>query len=282
MERSVETRGIRIATEDFGNPEDPAVVLVMGATASMLGWPEGLCHALAAEGLHVIRYDHRDTGLSTCWPPGAADYAVEDMADDLLGMLDGLALPRAHLVGMSLGGYLAQMAALRWPHRVAGLTLIGSEPLGWDGLPLPGIAPAFLDHFGTMADLDWDDAAAVEEFLVGIERLCAGPGAAFGEAAARARVQAVMARSDRLASAFNHGALGLREDWTGAFRRIGQPVLVIHGALDPILPLPNGTALAAGIPGARLLVLDGVGHALPDRALGEIAGAIAAEAQGRS
>jgi pimeloyl-ACP methyl ester carboxylesterase len=281
MERTVETRGIRIATESFGRPEDPAVVLVMGATASMLGWPEGLCHALAAQGFHVIRYDHRDTGLSTCWPPGAADYAVEDIAEDLRGVLDALALPRAHLVGMSLGGYIAQMAASRWPDRVAGLTLIGSEPLGWDGPPLPGIAPAFLDHFGAMADLDWGDPAAVEEFLVGIERLCAGTGAAFDEAAARARVRAVMVRSDRLASAFNHGALGLREDWAGAFRRIDLPVLVIHGAEDPILPLPNGAALAEGIPGARLLVLEGVGHELPERALGEIAAAIAAQAQGR-
>lgn len=87
--RMIETRGVRLATESFGGPGDPAVILVMGATASMLGWPETLCAALAAQGLHVIRFDHRDTGASTTLPPGTADYAVEDMAADVLAVMDG-------------------------------------------------------------------------------------------------------------------------------------------------------------------------------------------------
>ena len=87
--RVIRADGARLATESFGTPGDPALVLVMGATASMLGWPETFCAALAAQGLHVIRFDHRDTGASTTLPPGTADYAVEDMAADVLAVMDG-------------------------------------------------------------------------------------------------------------------------------------------------------------------------------------------------
>lgn len=122
--------GVRIVTEALGRPGDPPILLVMGATASMLGWPDAFCAALAAERLRVIRFDHRDTGRSTTVPPGAATYAVEDMAGDLVAILDAYGLPQAHLVGMSLGGYLSQMLAVTHPDRVASLTLIASEPLG--------------------------------------------------------------------------------------------------------------------------------------------------------
>lgn len=274
--RSVTANGVTLATQSFGRPGDPAVVLAMGATASMLGWPDPLCEALAARGRFVLRYDHRDTGASTTVPPGAAAYDVEDMAADLLGVLDAYGLPRAHLVGMSLGGYIAQMLALDQPGRVASLTLIGAEPLGWDGPPLPHIAPAFLDHFAGFAELDWSDPAAVEEFLLGIDRLCAGSGAPFDAPAVRARIRATLARTSSPASMFNHGARTTRRDWTGRFRAIACPTLVIHGAEDPILPLPNGEALAAGIPGARLVTLPGTGHELPDRALPMIVEAVSA------
>ena len=141
--------------------------------------------------------------------------------------------------------------------------------------PLPHIAPAFLEHFATLAALDWSDADAVRAFLLEIERLCAGSGYSFDKAAAQRRVEAVMARSPSLASAFNHGLVQLRGDWIGRFRDIRQPVLVIHGEEDPILPLPNGVALADVIPGAELTVLPGVGHELPPEALPTIVDEIA-------
>jgi pimeloyl-ACP methyl ester carboxylesterase len=168
---------------------------------------------------------------------------------------------------MSLGGLIGQVVALSHPDRVATLTLIGSEPLGWDGEPLPHIAPAFMDHFARLEGLDWSDADAVRAFLLGVERLCAGSGHPFDVERAGRYVEAVMARSPRLARAFNHGLVRLRDDRAGRFRAIARPVLVIHGEEDPILPLPNGEALAAGIAGARLVVLPGTGHELPPEAI---------------
>ena len=266
---------ISLATESFGTAGNPVLVLVMGATASMLGWPEALCEALVGKGLFVVRFDHRDTGESTTVPPGEASYAVEDMAGDVLAVLEGYGLERAHLAGMSLGGYIAQMVALQHPDRVASLTLIASEPLGWDGEPLPHISENFLGHFAALASLDWSDQQAAADFLVESERLCVGSGAPFDGAAARRVALRVLERSDSPASMFNHGSVTTREDWTGRFRRIACPVLVIHGDEDPILPVQNGQAIAAGIPGAQIEILRHVGHELPPGRLDWFAARIA-------
>src|SRR3989344_1899447 len=266
---------VEIAVESFGAPDAPLIVLAMGATYSMLGWPAPLCEALAARGFRVLRYDHRDTGLSTTVAPGAATYTVEDLAADLVGLIAAQGAGRAHVVGMSLGGYIGQVAALSAPERIASLTLIGAEPLGWDGPPLPHIAPVFLEHFETLADLDWSDREAAIAFLTGVARLCAGSAIPFDAAAARAEAAAVLTRTSSPLSAFNHATVATQGDWTAAFRRIAQPVLVLHGEEDPILPLANGQALAAGIPGADLRILPGVGHELPAVLIPTIADAIA-------
>lgn len=271
----IRSDGAELAVETFERDGDPAIVLAMGATASMLGWPEAFCEALAEHGFRVVRFDHRDTGRSTSVPPGEARYAVEDMADDVTAVMDGLGIGRAHLVGMSLGGYISQIAALAHPDRVATLTLIASEPLGWDGEPLPHIEPAFLAHFSALATLDWSDRDAVETFLVEIERLSSGGSDHFDAHLTTARVRRVLDRSATPASMFNHAMLEMREDWNGRFRDIGQPVLVIHGALDPVLPLANGEAIAQGVHGSTMLALAGVGHELPPAEFDRIAGRIA-------
>lgn len=268
--KSIMAKRATLAAQSFGSPCHPAVLLVMGATASMLGWPDELCHRLAAREYFVVRYDHRDTGLSTTFAPGSPRYSVEDLAADLIAVMDAFGRPHAHLVGMSLGGLIAQIAALSWPERVASLTLIGSEPLGWDGPPLPHIAPTFLEHFGALGSLDWSDTADVRKFLVRIEELCVGSAYPFDVVRAQARVDAVIERSPSLPSAFNHGAVGLQKDWTGCFRVISQPTLVIHGDEDPILPVQNGEALASGVPGALLRTLGGVGHELPPQVIPEL------------
>ena len=273
--RTVRNGVIRLASQSFGNPNDPPAVLVMGATASMLGWPDEFCEVLAAEGFRVVRFDHRDTGSSNTVPPGETDYTVEDMASDIVAVMDAHGIETANLVGMSLGGLLSQIVALAHPGRVRSLTLIASEPLGWDGAPLPHISSAFMEHFGTVADLDWTDADAVTAFLVEIDRLSSGSGAPFDAGWSADRARRVQARSESVASMFNHATVAVAQDWTGRFRNIGQPVLVIHGSEDPVLPLPNGQALRDGIEGADLLVLDGVGHELPERAWQPIAYAVA-------
>ncbi len=260
---------VRLAAETFGNPDDIAIVLVMGANASMLWWPDELCDALAQSGYRVIRYDHRDTGQSTTGAPGEVDYCVEDLTDDLIGVLDALDIDTAHLVGMSLGGYISQIAALVAPDRVRSLTLIASEPLGSTD-ELPGIDDRFMDHFGAMGDLDWSDDDAVEEFLVGVGRLCAGTLDRFDEAGTRRRVRSEIERTVSIASAFNHAMVSTRDDWTNAIDRITKPTLVLHGENDPIIPLPNGEAIADRIEGARLCVLLEAGHELNPRDLATI------------
>lgn len=268
--RMVQAGGVEIATQTFGSQGDPAVLLIMGATASMLGWPDALCEALAGEGLFVIRFDHRDTGRSTTVAPGEASYSVEDMAKDVIGILDSYDLQQATLMGMSLGGLIAQIVALTHPQRVRSLILVSSEPLGWDGAELPHISQAFLNHFGGLASLDWSDRSAVTEFLTASESLSSGAGQPFDEAYARTRIEEILTRTDSSASMFNHATRSTTEDWTGRFREIDCPTLVIHGDQDPILPVENGRAIAAGIEGAELVILDGVGHELPAAVLPQI------------
>lgn len=267
MNKTVTSAGIDLATEAFGRPSDPAIVLIMGSTASMLGWPDALCHGLADQGFYVIRFDHRDTGQTTTVPPGEATYTVEDMASDVIAILDAYDLPQATLMGMSLGGYIAQMVALKHPDRVRSLILYASEPLGWDGPDLPHIAPEFLDHFNQLSSLDWSNAAAVSDFLLTIERLSRSTGMAFDETATRQRIHQVLKRARTPASMFNHASLTTREDWTGRLRDLSCPTLVLHGALDPILPPDNARALNAMIAGSELVIVPRLGHALPSAIL---------------
>ena len=129
---------VQIAAETFGDAANPAIVLIMGATASMLGWPARLCERLAAEGFFVLRYDHRDTGQSTTFGLGAAAYSVEALAQDLVEVLACFGIRQAHVVGMSLGGYIGQWLAVHRSSAVATLTLISAEPLGWAGMARRG------------------------------------------------------------------------------------------------------------------------------------------------
>jgi pimeloyl-ACP methyl ester carboxylesterase len=144
MQDGVRTNGVTLHTEAFGSSKDPAVLLVMGAMSSAVWWPDGFCRELAGRGRYVVRYDHRDTGRSTSYEPGAAPYAIEDLADDAVGVLDSRGIDAAHFVGMSLGGYLSQLVALKHPARVRSLTLIASEPLAPTDPELPAMDPSIL------------------------------------------------------------------------------------------------------------------------------------------
>jgi len=274
-QKTVHHGGIDLATEAFGNPGDPAILMIMGATASMLWWPGEFCEALAAAGRFVIRYDNRDTGRSTTHPPGEPAYAMDDMAADAVAILDGYGIARAHLVGMSLGGMIAQLVAIAHPERVATLTAISSGRFDEDDPNLPEMDPRLIEHFGTMPDLDWSDRAAVVAFQVERSRISAGASAAFDTARETRLAEREYDRAINPQSAMNHSMLGGGEAYRGRLGEIRAPLLVIHGRQDPILSFQHGRRLAEAVPGARMVALEG-GHELNPRAWPRIVREIAA------
>jgi pimeloyl-ACP methyl ester carboxylesterase len=144
-ERMVEVDGVELCAQTFGSPDDPPVLLVMGAAASMLHWEDEFCERLAAGSRFVIRYDHRDTGRSVNYPPGAPGYTGDDLISDAAGLLDALGMSRAHVVGFSMGGAMAQLLALDHADQVLSLTLISTSPGA--GNDLPGMSERMRAHF---------------------------------------------------------------------------------------------------------------------------------------
>ena len=137
--RILRAHGVEICVQTFGSADAEPVLLIAGAASTMLYWDEEFCAGLAAGPRFVLRYDHRDTGRSTTCPPGAPDYTAVDLLDDAIGLLDALGIDRAHLVGLSMGGGLAQLAAIAHPDRVASLTLIAASPAGPAEHPRPAV-----------------------------------------------------------------------------------------------------------------------------------------------
>ncbi|MEU5999185.1 alpha/beta hydrolase [Streptomyces sp. NPDC047197] len=278
--------GIRLWTERRGVPEAPALLLIMGAQASGLGWPEEFVDALA-ERHHVIRYDHRDTGRSTS-TFDQHPYPITDLAQDAVAVLDGLGIERAHLVGMSLGGMLTQLVLADHPERVLSATLIGTCALSEtpytapDGtrIPvgeLPGIAPEVLEMWsrpvedkGPEAELDrrvehWrvlngGQLAAEDAYFRDLERRIIAHTGTHVAFTAHARADdSHMIRTDELAGT-------------------KVPTLVISGPAEPVFPPPHPHHLAQviGGGGTRVVEIAGMGHALPPAVQGPLAEAILA------
>jgi pimeloyl-ACP methyl ester carboxylesterase len=257
--------GVQLCVETFGSPSDPAVLLIAGGAQSMVWWEDEFCGRLAAAGRWVVRYDHRDTGRSTSSPAGRPSYTGEDLATDPLRVLDGLGLPAAHLVGLSLGGGLAQCVAVTRPERVRTLTLVASSPAGrYEGPPLPRPEPRLAATFTTPApEPDWHDREAVLAYRVEAERPYAGS-LGFDEGGVRRLAALEVDRTtDMAASMTNHFLLD--DAWPAEARMddISVPTMVLHGTTDPMFPLEHGRALARLIPDAHLVELDGVGHQQP-------------------
>lgn len=271
--KTVQTDGAALATESFGKADKGTILLVMGATASMAWWPDEFCSLLADAGYQVIRFDHRDTGQSSTGMPGDVAYDLRDIANDLGSILDAYLVRAAHVVGMSLGGLAAQLFALEHKAQVISLTLIAAEPLGiaYEG---EGISDAFMQHFGSMADLDWSSHDAVEAFMLTIAELSAGSALPFDRTAALARIETEMARTSQMHSAFNHAMVQaeLAPDVSAA--ALDVPVLIIHGTEDPIISAKAAQTSAEAIAGSRLLLLEGRGHELAPADLGRISTAI--------
>lgn len=278
-ERMIDVNGVQICTEPFGHPAKPPILLVMGLGGSMLWWDEQLCRMLAAGGRFVVRYDHRDTGRSMTYDPGHPPYNGADLVTDAAGVLDAYGLAAAHIVGVSAGGALAQALALDFADRVLSLTLISTSAV----TPVDGGLPSPTDEFGRFvatAEVDWSDSESVVEYLVGYSRVLNGDQRAFDEAACREFVRRDIARTRTVASLQNHDAIAGGDPSREPLSAIEVPTLVIHGTADPMFPLRHGEALAAQIPGATLLALDGAGHGVDRRDWGTIAAAVVEQTRG--
>jgi pimeloyl-ACP methyl ester carboxylesterase len=266
-----------LCVDTIGDPAHPAVLLIMGAGGSMDRWEEPFCARLASAGRHVIRYDHRDTGGSTTYPPGRPGYTGDDLVADPLAILDHLGVERAHVVGLSMGGAIAQRIAVEYPERVRSLTLMSTSPAGSGGGELPPMSDELRTVFTADArpDPDWADRDATIAYLLEEERPYAGA-RGLDERALRALLGCVYDRSPGLASANNHFLVEGSEMPRARLGEIAAPTLVIHGTDDPLFPPAHGEALAREIPGARLLLVDGLGHELPPWAWDEVLPALIA------
>jgi pimeloyl-ACP methyl ester carboxylesterase len=261
----VQVNGVDLCVETFGRPTDPAILLVMGAGASMDWWQDDFCARLAAGPRYVIRYDHRDTGQSTSYPPGEPVYTGDDLVADAAALIAVLGVHRAHVVGQSMGGALAQVLALDHPECVASLTLVATSPAGPDP-DLPPMSDEASDAFAAIAEPDWSDRAAVIEYLTEQWRASAGGSRPFDEEGTRALCARVVDRTTNMESSTKNAYAAEGTDrWRERLGELDVPTLVVHGTEDPVFPLGHGVALAREISGAELLALDGGGHELDRR-----------------
>lgn len=289
-EKRVEANGIELVYDTFGDADDPPILLIMGLGAQMIAWQDDFCARLAGRGFYVIRYDNRDVGLSTKMsgmpdvltmlqsylirqvPEVEVPYTLADMAGDAAGLLDALAITSAHVVGISLGGAIAQQLALRHPRRVRSLTLI-STTSGNLELPLPEMAALN----ALLAPPAGDREARITQ---GVEtgRLLSGD-LPFDEDEARAESARGYDRSFYPEGVTRQLAALLSQSWYAELSSLDAPTLVIQGEKDPLFPLAHGEDLAVTIPGARLHVVEGGGHNFPRPAWPELVAAIAQHAR---
>jgi pimeloyl-ACP methyl ester carboxylesterase len=279
--------GIEIEYDTFGDPADPALLLVMGFTAQMTAWDPEFCRMLADKAFHVIRFDNRDCGLSTKTegdPPNVmaimmavmsgqpvADevpYTLSDMALDALSVLDDLGIDRSHVVGASMGGMIAQQLAIEHPDRVLSLTSIMSTT------GAPDVGQGTQEAMGALLTPPPEGRDAVIDRGVELGRVICGP--LYDEDLARERFAAAYDRSFHPEGApFQLAAIAKTGDRTAGLQQLAVPTLVIHGKVDPLVQLSGGEATAAAIPGAELLVLDEMGHDLPRQLWPQVVDAIA-------
>ena len=268
----VSNGAVRIAYDQLAGSSGDPLLLVMGLAVSRFWWPAGLAEAFAGQGFAVARYDQRDAGQSTRMPDtGGVNpfvalarrrgaYSSEDMADDAIAVLDALGWERAHIFGASLGGIIAQRIALRHPDRVLGVVSAMAMPS--DAV---GIKGGRYIRFGTLARLA---RAKVPEGRDGdiqlslmLARAVASPAYPFDETAAREWIEREIDSGPRDTKAQSRQ---VGAPWHGPkLREMRAPVLVLHGDRDPILRVSAARATAKSIPGARLVILPGVGHDLP-------------------
>lgn len=263
--------GIEIAYESFGDPSDPTLVLVMGLGMQMLGWDKEFCELLNDRGFRVIRFDNRDVGLSTkvgrdrpnvlagAVGLGSSDYRLGDMATDAVGLLDHLEVDDAHVVGASMGGMIAQTLAARHPDRTRSLCSIMSGPGGRGVSTMPRMSV-----IGTLLSRPPSEREAYASHVAAIFDRIGSPGYEHDPERLRRRAMVSYDRCFHPAGAARQlMAIMASGNRTDELRGISCPTLVIHGRADKLLPSAGGKAVARAVPGARLELIDGMGHDLP-------------------
>lgn len=272
----VTANGIHIAFETFGDPSGRPLLLIIGLGGQMIHWDDDLCRDLARRGHYVIRFDNRDAGLSTKFDEAGVPnlveifgkmmqgekitppYTLEDMADDAAGLLDALGIGTAHLCGMSMGGMIAQTIAIRHPSRVLSLTSVYSTT-GNPRIPRP--KPEVL---GLLIAPPPGERQANIEHMLGVFKTIAGPGFPLDERWTRR----IMAESyDRCFHPHGTGrqlvAILTQVNRAPALASVKAPTLVVHGTDDPLVSVEGGKDTAGAIPGAELILIEGMGHDLP-------------------
>ncbi|WP_296327157.1 alpha/beta fold hydrolase [Reyranella sp.] len=280
--------GIEIEYETFGNRKDPALLLIMGLGAQLTLWPESLCEGLAGQGFFVVRYDNRDVGLSTDFDKwgmpdlmGAfarlmkgetvdAPYLLSDMAADAIGLLDALGIDRAHMVGGSMGGMIAQVIAATHPARTRSLVSIMSTS-GRYGLP------AGKPEAVAMLSAQPEGPAREQIIAHGIKlrTVISGPGYPTDPAAMRALVERnVDRRYYPPGAARQYLAIMASGPRVDLLKTVKVPTLVLHGEDDPLLPVECGRDVAALVPGAKIETFPGWGHDVPEQMVPKLVSSI--------
>ncbi|MEI7874130.1 MAG: alpha/beta fold hydrolase [Alphaproteobacteria bacterium] len=280
----IKANGIEIEYETFGRKGDPALLLIMGLGAQLTLWPESLCEGLASRGFHVVRYDNRDVGLSTDFDKWgvpnimdafmklmkgekvAAPYLLDDLANDAIGLLDALDIDRAHMVGASMGGMIAQILAAKFPQRTRSLVSIMSTS-GRRGLPM-GKPEA-------VAMLSAQPEGPAREQLIAhaikLRTVIGSPGFPADPAELRALVERNIDRRYYPAGAARqYLAVMASGDRVDLLKTVKVPTLVLHGDDDPLLPVEGGRDVASLVPGARLETFPGWGHDVPQQMVPEL------------
>lgn len=283
------TGTVPIEYESLGDPAHPAIVLIMGLGMQLVAWPDAFCQALVAGGYRVVRFDNRDSGLSHRATGGGVfgllkvvaasvlklpvhtPYTLHDMAQDTLTVMDALQIERAHIVGVSMGGMIAQVLAAAHPQRVLSLISIMSTS-GHPRLPQPSLK---VRGMLMSRPANPKDVASVTEHLVHLLQVIGSPGYPEPVQALRERVSQGV-RRDYNPAGTNRQVMAIiaSGDRRPLLRQIQAPTLVIHGRDDPLVPLSGGQDTADHIPGARLMVIDGMGHDLPSALLPTLSQAI--------
>jgi pimeloyl-ACP methyl ester carboxylesterase len=279
--------GIELEYDTFGGRSAQPLLLIMGLGAQMTSWDEGFCAQLSDRGFQVIRFDNRDSGLST-WmkdagPPDVLAalsgnpqpaYQLDDLAADAAGLLDALNIRGAHIVGASMGGFIAQLVAINHPEHVLSLTSIMSGPGGIDAVPPKPEGAAVL-----MAGPPDTREGRIEQ-SISIRRALVGSGDPLDEALERVRSTRAVDRAYYPAGVGRQlVAIMAASSRIERLKQLRVPTLVIHGVDDVLVPVENGRLVAAAVPGARLIEFEGMGHDLPKRVWPRVADAIAELAQ---